>query len=490
MKNHIAVLIVGAGPTGLTLANELARRSINFRIIERSASAQTGSRAKGLQARSLEIFDDIGIADEILEAGNSSTVFRQFDGPTMISENVIKKFHRDDAKYSSGTMLPQWKVEEILRKKLAEFNTEVEFNTELLDFTQEDNIIKAQIKKGAQVEELTCNYMVACSGGKSNIRKNLGINFIGETHETERALVGDVEVEGLVPDAWHIWVDKTYGIGVALCPFKCTDSWQYQAVMMPDENGNMPEANLQNFQKVFDQRARMENVKLKNCTWQSEYRVNVRMADKYHVGDVFIAGDAAHVHSIAGGLGMNTGIQDAYNLGWKLAAVVNGANPELLDTYEEERQPIAAWTLNISSERQDAMLKELSKGKDMAGTGTKDTTQLDLNYRYSSLSINDHSEENKLQAGDRAPEAELQNGSRLTDLYRGTHFTIIASNGVELGDLQPQFSSNVKVLNLSVEELTKAGYAVNTICIIRPDGYIGAIVKHKSEAINYLKKFI
>lgn len=492
MNDHTLILIVGAGPTGLTLACELARRNISFRIIEKSPTYQKGSRAKGLQPRSVEVFSDLGIVDELIAASNPEVVFRQFEGSTMISETVRKSAPRDDTRYQEGLMLPQWKVEEVLRKKLTEFSAEVEFGTELTELQQTEGIITAQLAKGDALSTLTCNYLVACDGGKSSIRKKLGINFHGETHETERALIGDVEVDGLVPDAWHIWLDKQYGIGIALCPFSCTKNWQLQAIMIPDENGNMPEANLKTFQKIFNERARMDNVTLKNCTWQSEYRVNVRMADRYRVGNAFIAGDAAHVHSIAGGLGMNTGIQDAYNLGWKLAAAIKGqSSPELLDTYEEERQPVAAWTLNISSERQKAMADALAKGKGGFETiGTKDTTQLNLNYRYSSLSMDSNAADSKLQAGDRAPDSELPDGSWLSDLYRGTHFTVITSKSVKLDDIRSQFTDGVKVYNLNDETMAKTGYPADAISIVRPDGYIGAIVSGTKEVVEYLLRFV
>src|ERR1700749_2979009 len=130
----------------------------------------------------------------------------------------------------------------------------------------------------------------------------------------------------------------------------------------------------------------MEGVQITDSTWQSIYRVNVRRAEKYRVGNAFIAGDAGHVHSIAGGMGMNTGIQDAYNLGWKLAAVINcEANPTLLDTYGAERIPIADWLLKTTSERQQVMLDSAAKGGGMESLATSDTTQLNLNYRDSSL---------------------------------------------------------------------------------------------------------
>lgn len=477
MSNPL-VLIVGAGPTGLTLACELARRNVSFRIIDRMAEYPTGSRAKGVQPRSIEVFDDLGIADEMIEAGTIGLPFRRFKGPDLLGDMPRQAFQREDTRYVQGLVMPQWKVEEILRGRLAEFGATVEMGTELVSFSQTDAGVTAVLKAGDETEEVECDYMIGCDGGKSNVRKSLGIKFEGETHEEEKVLVGDVEVEGLTPNAWHIWVHETYGFIVALCPFNGTASWQIQTLAAPDADGNIPEPNLENFNRLFAERTGMPDVKLKNLTWGSIYRVNVRMADKYRVGRVFIAGDAAHAHSIAGGLGMNTGIQDAYNLGWKLADVLNGDKDEaLLDTYEEERLPIAAWTLNISSERQKAIT---DKGDGKAGfenLATRDTTQLNLNYRYSSLSIeNGPDEEGRLRAGDRAPDAVLSDGRRLFDLYRGTHFTVVA-----LGEGSEEFDGasgkNMRFYRLNDEKAFAAFGTRDAVYVIRPDGYIGMVEK-------------
>lgn len=493
--NKTPILIVGAGPTGLTLACELARRGVAFRIIERAVTPQIGSRAKGVQPRSLEVFDDLGIVAELMSNGTTEVLFRRYQGSRMIDETKRQTFPRSDTRYPRSLLAPQWKVEEVLRKKLQEYGAAVEFGTELIDFAQNGEGVEATVQKSDGTEQVVCDYLVGCDGGKGSIRKMLGINFVGETHDMERALVGDVEVDGLTPDAWHIWMHPQYGIAFALCPFKCTNSWQLQAVMPPDKDGNMPDPTLETFKRVFLERTGMDHVVLKNATWQSIYRVNVRMADKYRVGNVFIAGDAAHAHSIAGGLGMNTGIQDAYNLGWKLAAVVtNQASAGLLDTYEEERLPVAAWTLNISSERQKAMTDAAAKGTGtLANMATKDTTQLNLNYRNSSLSQNKTAAGGRLAAGDRAPDARLADGSWLFDLYRGPHFTVLGfgNAGLSITAFKAAFpAENVQACYLQDVPAANAFDIQNGLVIIRPDGYIGMITDQNETAINYLRQFM
>ncbi|MEN0052521.1 MAG: FAD-dependent monooxygenase [Mucilaginibacter sp.] len=492
---NLPVLIIGAGPTGLTLACELARRNISVRIIERSVEYPKGSRAKGLQPRSLEVMDDLGIANDLLEAGTTDLIFRRYNGNQLLGDVKREVFQRSDTRYLQGAILPQWKVEEVLRAKLQTLGIKVELGTELIDFSQTGEQVTAVLKTIQGQQEVNCAYMVGCDGGKSGVRKALGIKFDGETHEDERAFVGDVQVDGLTPDAWHIWLHPEVGFGFALCPFKCTDSWQVQTIALPNADGTLAEPGLETFRRLFAERTGMEGVTLKNATWASLYRVNVRMADHFRSGRVFIAGDAAHAHSIAGGLGMNTGIQDAYNLGWKLAAVLtNQADEQLLDTYEEERLPIAAWTLNISSERQKMMTDSLKNSDGGLHTiGTKDTTQLNLNYRYSSLSSNLIQEPNGLQAGDRAPDELLADGRWLFDLYRGTHFTILRFGPADgLNErLIAHPGDQVKAFDLNEQVSELFGSSANAY-IIRPDGYIGLIVSRTDEAaINiYLQKFI
>jgi 2-polyprenyl-6-methoxyphenol hydroxylase-like FAD-dependent oxidoreductase len=197
-----------------------------------------------------------------------------------------------------------------------------------------------------------------------------------------------------------------------LCPLPGTSAFQVQASHELGQDGTPLEPTLETFQRTFDRVAGIPGVRLHDLTWRSTYRVNVRMVDRLRVGRVFLAGDAAHVHPIAGGLGMNSGIQDAYNLGWKLGLVLAGAAaPDLLDTYGEERLPVASWLLNITSEVLDAVLAAIAEsGGGLDAGASTELTQLQLGYRWSRLSrhgLPHHtaSRAGGLRAGDRAPDA-------------------------------------------------------------------------------------
>ncbi|MEO3405568.1 FAD-dependent monooxygenase [Mucilaginibacter sp. CAU 1740] len=470
---HTDVLIIGAGPVGLTLACELARRDISFRIIERANAAPQGSRAKALQPRSLEILNDLGIAEELMAMGTTELPYRKFAGNQLLGETPRTGFPRNDTRYPKTLLLPQPAVENALRNKLQHLGGKVEWATELTTFTQDANGIICQLESPNSKQDLNCTYMVACDGGKSATRKKLGINFVGETHQQEQLWVGDVTVAGLKPDAWYNWLSPVYGIAFALFPFKNSNTWQLQAVVPPNPDGDVPTPTLEAFNQLFKERTQMEGVTFTGSTWQSVYRVNVRRAETYRVGNAFIAGDAAHVHSIAGGMGMNTGIQDAYNLGWKLAAVIKGyADDQLLNTYEEERIPIADWLLETTSQRQKVMMAGATSGKSgFESLGSADTTQLKLNYRENSLNGASIITISGLQAGDRAPDVQLTDGEWLSEYLRGTEWKMLLL-GVEV---HVQLPAWVRLIKKQDEALINAYGLTEGAVLIRPDGYIALI---------------
>src|SRR5262249_25427850 len=230
-----------------------------------------------------------------------------------------------DVPYASTLIIPQWRVEEILRNRLGALGGTVELGTRLTGLTQDEAGITATLARGDVNEEVRIDYLVGCDGGHSFVHRLMGLELRGETYETQRMWVGDVEAEGLDRDYWHAW-PKAEGGPIALCPLPGTSSFQFQALITGE---TAPEPSIEVFQKTFNERTGRSDIRLHNPTWLSLYRANVRMVDRYRVGRAFLAGDAAHVHSPAGGQGMNTGIQDAYNLGWKLERVLRLGCDEL-----------------------------------------------------------------------------------------------------------------------------------------------------------------
>jgi 2-polyprenyl-6-methoxyphenol hydroxylase-like FAD-dependent oxidoreductase len=497
------VLIIGAGPTGLTLACELARRGIDFRIIEASPAPQAGSRGKGLQPRSLELFDNLGILQEIVANGVFGLPICFYDeaGNARVENLYEKRQARPDAPYLMPLLTPQWRVEEVLRRKLAQLGVHPDFATELTGFVQDDDGVAADVVGPAGSETIHARWLVGCDGGRSLVRHLAGIEFLGETLETHRMLLGDVRVSGLDRAHWHIW--RSNEGFLALCPLPSTDMFQFQASIAP---GQDCETDLGTYQNLAERRTGRSDIRLLDPGWMSLWRANIRMVNRYRAGRVFLAGDAAHVHSPAGGQGMNTGIQDAYNLGWKLAAVIGGVDAALLDTYQQERLPIAAWVLGISTELMTSVV----------ATGTitfrrdEETLQLGLGYRESSLTRDMRPDGKGLRAGDRAPDAPgligLGGPCRLFDLLRGPHVTVLGF-GEQWRPLidacAARFAEGLKGYAIvrspgdqscfvDADGHARAAYRDDTLFVIRPDNYIGLVTEavNAEAVIDYLTKIL
>ena len=483
---HTTVLLIGAGPVGLTLACELARRHIPYRLVERTAGPAHGSRAKALQPRSLEVLHDLGLAENLLAAGATDLPYRKFNGKQLLGEAPRRLSARTDTKYPNLLLLPQYEVEAALRTKLVALGGTMEWATELTALSQTDTAITCRLEHPNWTEELTCTYLVACDGGKSSTRKHLGIPFVGETHQQEQLWVGDVQVQGLMPDAWYNWLSPEFGLAFALFPFKHSATWQLQAVMRPNADGTIPAPTLAGFNQLFQERTHLADVRFTASSWQSTYRVNVRRAERFRVGNAFLAGDAAHVHSIVGGLGMNTGIQDAYNLGWKLAAVVRGEAPStLLDTYAEERIPIAEELLRTTSAKQQALVQAAQTGKGAFDTlTTTDTTQLNLHYRDSSLTIPGAATRNGLQAGDRAPDVPLASGQWLSDHLRGPEWKLLHFGPTNLAP-----RPFLKLIPADEEALRHTYGLAEGLVLIRPDGYLALLATTADEVRKYFAQW-
>ncbi|MGW7451688.1 FAD-dependent monooxygenase [Streptomyces sp. NPDC054787] len=352
------VLIVGSGPTGLTLACDMALRGVSVRVLEARCAPHRESRGKGLTPASLEVFARLGVAQELSAIGAREVILRKyFDGD-----------HVKDTPTAAGLLIGQWQVEEVLRARLAGLGVRIEHEAQVTAITQDGTGVTARLADGRAVR---AGYAAGCDGGRSAVRKLLGIPFEGHTDETETMVLGDVRAPGLSRAFWHQWFTSDGG-GILLCPMPGTDTFQLQASPELTESGEPRPPSLEGFQRLFDRHARMPGIRLADPTWLSTWRVNVRIAARMREGRVFLAGDAAHVHPIAGGLGMNTGIQDAVALGRTLAAALPGpAADSLLDAYEAERLPAAAHVLADTVARHErvvAAVRQPGRGTE-AGLG-------------------------------------------------------------------------------------------------------------------------
>ena len=364
------VLICGAGAAGLALAIDLARRGVDFRLIEKAEAPFRGSRGKGLQPRSLEVFEDLGFVDRLFAVGGPYPPTRRYgpDGDYVDEPISDAPSAPTPAEPYRGTLMaPQFLTEALMRERLAELGAAPEFGRELTGFAQDSEGVVAE----AGGETIRARFLVGADGGRSFVRNALGVGFPGETLGV-RAIVADVDLEGLSRDVWH-----RFGAGgeqIMFCPLAGADLFQVQAGAPPEGDVDLSAEGLTAL--AIGRTGR--NIAIRSVAWASVYSMNARLADRYRVGRVFLVGDAAHVHPPTGGQGLNTSVQDSYNLGWKLAAALNRAPKFLLDTYEEERRAIAAGMLELSTRLLDAA----KQGSMRRG---RETRQLDLGYRGSSL---------------------------------------------------------------------------------------------------------
>ncbi|MEU4597427.1 FAD-dependent oxidoreductase [Nocardia sp. NPDC023988] len=512
------VLVVGAGPTGLTLAFELARRGVSHRIIDRNDGPATGSRGKGLQPRSLEVLADLGVIDQILAAGETGLPLRLHQGEKFTVELATSAGTgpRPGIPYPDLVLLPQWRVEQALRDRLEALGGEVAFDSALASIEQGADGVVAVLENGDTVR---ARYLVGSDGGHSTVRHLLGATMTGRTHDDQYFLVGDVRIAGLASDAAYAWFTEDSGY-LAVSPLPHADgAWQFQANVRPAQDGSVPEPTLETFRELFATRSGRRDVTLSEPTWLSRYRFNARMVDRYRYGRVFLAGDAAHVHSPAGGQGMNTGIQDSYNLGWKLSAVLAGADDALLDSYGLERIPVAAKVLAGSSRGfesvfglrgvrrflRDHVIFPLVKRPAVMVKLLAKTDQLAVAYPDSPLTLTDPSRRRGPRPGDRAPDARGTTidgtRARLFDITRGTHWTILGFGARTAAKLR-EFADEKDVLTclvvdsatctdtvsvfVSVEARRLLHAKPGTLILIRPDGYIAARSTDSRVLADYL----
>ncbi|MER5731501.1 FAD-dependent monooxygenase [Streptomyces sp. NPDC002138] len=335
------VLIVGAGPTGLTLACDLVRRGgVRVRVIDRRSAPHRESRGKSLAPGSLEVFETLEVAGRMRATGSMGLVFRKyFDGERI-----------KDTPMDSPLFMGQWQIEEILRGRLAESGVRVEYAAQVEAMEQDADGVRVALADG---RTLRAAYLAGCDGGRSTVRGLLGIRFDGHTDGEQAMVVADVSAAGLSRAYWHQWFTSDGG-AVMLCPLPGTPAFQLQASPETNDGGERVAPSLESFQRIFDRHARMPGIRLTEPTWLSTWRVNVRMADRIRRGRCFLAGDAAHVHPIAGGLGINAGVEDAAALGRALAETLASRGGEhALEAYEAERLPAAARLLADTSARQE-----------------------------------------------------------------------------------------------------------------------------------------
>ncbi|WP_031060929.1 FAD-dependent oxidoreductase [Streptomyces sp. NRRL F-5527] len=446
--SDIPVLIVGAGPTGLTLGIDLARRGVPALVVERADELFPGSRGKGLQPRTMEVFDDLGVLEAVRAGGGRYPVGMLWrDGKRLGEHHLMDPVETTEEAPYEGWMVPQWRTQRILRDRLEELGGKIAFGREVTDVTQDEDGVTAHFTAGPP---LRAQYLVAADGGRSAVRRAVGAGMTGEAVDPLPMLVADVRIAGLDRDNWHMFPPREgRDEFLTLCPLAGTDDFQLVARFA---EGTRVDLSPDAVRRVVAARTHLAAEDVTEVLWASDFRPRAALADRFRAGRVFLAGDAAHVHSPAGGQGLNTSVQDAYNLGWKLGAVLSGdADPSLLDSYEEERRAVAADMLGLST--------RIHRGEARRGGAT---LQLDLGYRESPLSAETRTAPGPVRAGDRAPDGRVD-GVRLFDAFRGPHWNLLA-----LGTDAPEPPRGVRLVRGPSHRTYGTG-----LFLVRPDGYVG-----------------
>ncbi|MPV35944.1 monooxygenase [Georgenia subflava] len=419
----VDVLVVGAGPTGLTLAAELARNGTSFRVVDRNLDRAHESRALAIQPRTLEVLATLGLSEDLLEHGNAATLLRMHFGRRTVPVRLFD-LGLDDTAFPFLLFLSQAETERILVNHLAARGAQIQRGVELTGLRDEAGAVVCGVRSpGGREETVRARYVVGCDGAHSTVRHAARIDFRGAAYP-QTFVLSDLEADGIDPGSAHVFVS---GRGMLFFfPLGTPATWRLLA-MRPRADTTPVErpVTLAEVQALTD--AYATGVRVHDPVWMTNFQLHNRGAARYRSGRVFLAGDAAHIHSPAGAQGMNTGIQDAINLGWKLSLVAAGiAAPRLLDTYEPERAPVGrsvlrftdrAFTIATSTAaplrvartwlapRVIPLALRMRPGR---ATAFRTVTELRIRYRRSPLSVEGPGAPRRgPRAGDRLPDAPL-----------------------------------------------------------------------------------
>jgi 2-polyprenyl-6-methoxyphenol hydroxylase-like FAD-dependent oxidoreductase len=490
------VLVIGAGPTGLALANQLARFGVDFLIVDKREGTTPHSRAIGVQARTLEIYDQMGIANDLISKGWHADKVRLVGGGEVRGELNLQDIGKGLSPYPFLLIVEQGLHETLLYDHLRSSGSDVSWLTEMESFSQNDTSVSATLIRNGIRSEISARFLVGCDGAHSPVRHALGLRFEGSTFE-RLFYVADVDID------WECEHDSLYvNLGddtlTAFFPMVGDRRWRIVGTF---PEGHEKEASEIAFDEIEQQVASDTSLKfdITNIHWSSVYKVHSRAVERFSSGRCFLAGDAAHIHTPAGAQGMNTGIQDGYNLAWKLAYATKHEAPEtLLDTYNEERLPNAKRLLSTTDRIFDLAASDewivsfLRKNvfPYVAGVALNFdvvkrivfplVSQIGINYRESPLSETEGSFE--AVAGDRMPWFELDGRSIYHVLHTPSFHLIVFSDGTgEIPSLPNELMLKWKGLVDShfypLDNAVRKAFGCDRsfFVILRPDNYIGLI---------------
>ncbi|KIJ65140.1 hypothetical protein HYDPIDRAFT_153117 [Hydnomerulius pinastri MD-312] len=527
------VLVVGAGLAGLVAALTLVKNGIRVRIVEKNVEHRKGQRGAGIAPRSSELYHFLEVPEIERRMRQVPLVQTYHHGGVRPMEtlSMFPPSEPDPSRpYQSYMLLGQDIMEGILREHLAKYGVDVEMGTELRTLKQHGAGVDVELVKplgGEQEEKTSVEWVIGADGARGVVRKHLDVTFLGETRSESTMLVGDFRIKGLDGNHWHMWGTMASNF----VAFRATtDMGPNGFVLFCSGKGIDAKKLSVDHEALFEWlRSVMErdDLAFEEVYWVSEFRPNIRMANRFSQGRVFITGGAAHVHSPSGGQGANSSVQDSFNLAWKLSLVIKGLSPpSLLNTYSEERVPVIAEMLKLTTHLLDKNIEADRVAQAKSWRRGEETYMLGVNYRGSRILVDDFGHESEgvgrnpygdlnedaVRAGDRAPDSpglRLISGTskpvkRLFDIFRPVHHTILVftedaeyiSSVVSTVKglpgriartvvVRPRNSEAASVHGADMEVGDGQGYAyrfygvqgrTSRTIIVRPDGVVGAII--------------
>lgn len=519
----VDVLIVGGGPTGLTAACLLARYGVSFLLVEQNAGPSIHSKALVIQARTLELLEQLGLTESFVQEGEQAIALNMVVHGVRKARIPFSEIGEKHTRFPFFFILEQFKTEKLLLNCLQQTQHHPTWNTELVSFEQDAEGVIATIRSTQDntTRQVRAQYLVAADGARSVVRHQLQLAFKGGTYEN-RFYVVDAQVCGDVPIVnREVSVCPSHDGFLGFFPMKGTNRRFRVVGILPEHLRDKTEVEFEDIRQEalrvgFSPRTGFD---LKDCLWHSVYRLHHRYVEKMSVGRVFLAGDAAHIHSPAGGQGMNTGIQDAFNLIWKIVYVLRGwSHPSLLQTYHTERHPVAktlvyttdlgfgiATSKNILARFARMVLAPLFiplalRIPFVRNLSFRMLSQIGISYAKSPLSRPTGTPKAKhLKVGLRVPDTNLHHGSRLHQQLEHGKWILLCVDQPELADtLRIEFSSRWQHLLecCSTSDAPRSGeeakaFQAGEILLIRPDGYLGfSLHKNSPAGLTALEKYI
>ncbi len=512
MLQQTKVLIIGAGPTGLMAACQLRRQGIEPLIIDKKEGPVQESKAVVLHARSIEIYDQLGIANDALLKGEIVEKVQVIVKGKKVQEIPLQKIGEGASPFPFLLILEQSKNEELLYTHLQKLGGEVEWQTEMISILQEEATTIVGVKRGKETYDIKADFVIAADGAFSSVREALEIPFLANKYEQSFFLADTALNWKWGTDAFSIYISgQTF---MALFPMQGKERFRVIGAL-PQEYKEQDPASFEELHPLIEKQLEIP-VQFTDTSWFSVYRLRHRCLEKFRNGAVFFAGDAAHIHSPAGGHGMNTGLQDAYNLAWKIAMTVKGTGSDnLLHTYEQERLPFAKHLIAST----DKLFGMLTSGnwfhrafrltilpfflpvfiyfKKYRKRVFRALSQIGIKYINSDLTINRILQSLPIKAGEQFPYIITKDGTSVYHLMKASAFHALVFTTEEstlvkeMQELEAELGKIMQVHDFSEEEAVRARLKIksNVVILVRPDHYIGLITDEGAKVVgDYLRR--